>query len=86
MKVRLMTEYLWNVGEGVSQLFNATLGGNPNMTFSARCYVNKDKPKWKVAHKVVNTLFFFQKDHCKKSWESDIRFANKALTDLHSIT
>ncbi|MDR3233762.1 MAG: hypothetical protein LBT46_08900 [Planctomycetaceae bacterium] len=37
--------------------------------FSARCY----RKQWTVAVTIIDTLFFWQKEHCKSSrqWELD---------------
>lgn len=76
-------ERLWNFLEGVSQLGHALiLGGNPNITISARCYLERNKPGWRWAYKGINRLFFWQEDHCRDSWVSDIVFARTALFEL----
>lgn len=77
-----MSTYLWGVAEAISQLFNALLGGNPNMTLSARAYVNRERPRWRTAYKTLNRVFFWQEDHCRASWTKDIMFARHALFEL----
>ena len=67
-------DYLINNLAAISQLFNAIIGGHPNMTLSARAYCSKGDSGWFLAHKTINTLFFWQHDHCKKSWEQDEKF------------
>jgi hypothetical protein len=49
------------------------------MTVSARCYINRHKPVWGVAYKVVNAIFWFQDDHCKESFENDIKLRDAIL-------
>jgi hypothetical protein len=72
--------YLWNVLEAFSQLLNTILLGSPNMSLSARAYIKRNThPK---PYKWINKLFFWQEDHCKQSWESDVVFAKKLLSDL----
>ena len=75
-----MRTYLFNSLEAVSQLGHALLGGNPNITISASAYLNRHKRPW--AYKAINALFFWQDDHCRDSWVSDIVFARRALFEL----
>jgi hypothetical protein len=35
-----------------------------------------------VAYRLVNRLFFWQDDHCRESWVSDVVFARQALFEL----
>ena len=72
--------YLWNVLEAVSQLLHAMLGGNPNITLSAKAYLKRESRP--LPYRVINTLFFWQEDHCRESWVSDIVFARRALFEL----
>ena len=72
--------YLWNVLEAVSQLLHAMLGGNPNITVSAKAYLNRHKRPW--VYRAINRLFWWQEDHCRDSWVSDIVFARRALFEL----
>lgn len=55
----------------VDQLFNAILGGWPDETLSSRCYRwDRDGVRtW--PRKFVDGLFFWQKEHCKSSYESE---------------
>lgn len=63
-------EHIKNIGTALSQLLNASIGGNPNMTLSARAYCED----WKVTERVINTIFFMEEDHCHKSWLRDVDF------------
>ncbi len=55
----------------VDQLFNALCGGWPDETLSSRAY------RWHVAGirswplQVIDFLCFWEKDHCKSSYESE---------------
>ena len=62
--------YIKNIGTAISQLLNAFIGGNPNMTISARSYCEN----WTVAEKIINKIFFFDADHCRQSWMRDVEF------------
>ena len=70
-----MKAYTFGLAEATSQLLNAVLGGNPNITVSARCYINREKKGWDAAYKVINKVFFWQEDHCKESFDDDIKYA-----------
>lgn len=59
------------------QWFNAVTGGGADETFSSRCYrraVLADKPKkrWRFWFRLVNGMFF-DKDHCKTAYESEVK-------------
>jgi len=75
-----MKNYLWNVLEALSQLLNAVLGGNPNITVSAAAYLKRDRYPW--LYRGINAVFFWQENHCRDSWVSDIIFARRALFEL----
>ena len=55
----------------VDQLINTLLGGWPDETLSSRCYRwSRDGVRtWHC--KFVDWLFFWQKAHCKSSYESE---------------
>jgi hypothetical protein len=75
-----MKTYLLNLAEATSQWLNALRGGNPNMTVSARAYLNRKRHP--LPYKLINKVFFWQDDHCRDSWVSDIMFARRALFEL----
>jgi hypothetical protein len=75
-----MKTYLLNIAEAISQLLNALLGGNPNITVSGRAYLNRKRHP--LPYKLINKLFWWQEDHCRDSWVSDITFARQALFEL----
>ena len=51
----------------IDQLFNALLGGYADETLSARAHRQND---WRRA--VINSIFFWQEDHCAESYESEV--------------
>ena len=63
--------YLKNVLIGVDQLLNTLFRGWPDETLSSRCW------RWDrdgVRHwprRLVDVLFFWEKDHCRESYESE---------------
>lgn len=52
------------------QLFNAHLGDWPDETLSSRAHRRREKGKPLLA-KVIDALLWFDKDHCKESFESE---------------
>ena len=73
-----MIAWFLRVHAWASQTINLwVLFGHHDMTVSARCYINRHKPVWGVAYRVVNKVFFWQDDHCKESFEDDIKYAEE---------
>lgn len=60
----------------VDQFFNTLLGGYADETLSARAYrhaeIKKDR-RWPMV--IINALFFWQDEHCKHAYESEIERA-----------
>lgn len=57
--------YFGRIALGFDQLFNTFFGGLPDETLSARAYRQSEKKKvWYIAMKVINCIFFWQKNHC----------------------
>lgn len=60
----------------LSRFINAAFfGGSTHQTTSARAYVEG----WSARRKLINALFFWEKDHCKKAWEREVEEARKTL-------
>lgn len=75
-----MIRWVMSVLAWMSQTANLfLLFGHHDRTVSARCYINRDKPGWKQAHAVINTIFFWEDRHCYKSHLSDIRYAQQVI-------
>ena len=72
----IMKMALWYVKQillAVDQLFNAILGGYADESMSSRAwraYVRKH-PLGLFFKPLIDTLFFFQKDHCYKAYLSE---------------
>ena len=64
--------YVIQVLIAVDQLANSVLGGWADETLSSRSYRLHDNKVWFIAEKVINTLFFFQKDHCRMAYEAEL--------------
>lgn len=68
-------KYLIKVGDALSQLANVVLlNGHPNESLSGRAY--RTGSKWQ---KVIDAVLFFDKEHCKKSHENDIAYAEDLI-------
>lgn len=75
--------YLWltRIAAWASQTLNLfLLFGHHDQTISARCYVNRHQCGWNFAHWLVNKMFFFDPDHCYKSFMRDVAFAKEVLS------
>lgn len=57
----------------LDQLCNAIAKGWPDETFSSRCWRGAERKNrlWCVLRCVVDFLFFWEKDHCRLSYESE---------------
>ena len=78
-----MRDWIGGVATWLSQGLNcALLRGSPDMTVSARRYINRQKPRWRRAYAIINRLFFWQKNHCRFSFRSDVVYAMRVM-DIH---
>lgn len=76
-----MRDWIGGIATWLSQGINyALLSGSPDMTVSARCFINRDQPRWRTGYKIINRIFFWQDDHCKASFRSDVVYALTVLT------
>lgn len=48
-------------------------GGYPDETISSRCYRWNRDGKYTLPMKIIDTIFFFDKNHCQESYESEKR-------------
>ena len=75
-----MKIWLLRVAAWISQTANLfLLAGHHDQTISARCYVNRHKPGWRTGYKLVNSIFFWQDDHCHSSHLRDVEFAIQVI-------
>lgn len=56
----------------VDQLINTLLGGAADETLSSRAYRHSRDGSRKWPKKLINTLFFWQTDHCRAAYESEL--------------
>ena len=66
----------FQIAVALDQMVNTLLGGWADETLSARAWRHKldgsrSWPAWIIDH-----LFFWQKDHCKTAWESELNRAH----------
>ncbi|QQN73165.1 hypothetical protein [Croceicoccus sp. YJ47] len=68
-----MTRWIVAICGAWSQLWNAIWFGNRDQTFSARSWEARQAGRrWgAVAVAMIDTLFFWEPDHCRRSFESD---------------
>ena len=68
-----MKHYFLGLFIAVDQFFNALFGGMPDHTISGRVgYAAIQKKRWGlIMEKIINILFFFDDDHCRKAVEWD---------------
>lgn len=68
-----MKQYVINLLITLDQLVNTILRGNPDETLSSRAHRMRAKghPAWGWAAGAIDTLFFWEADHCRTSWERE---------------
>lgn len=59
------------LGIAFDQLGNAALRGWPDETFSSRCWRWHRDGKRHWPRKIVDAIFFWDKNHCQESYESE---------------
>jgi len=69
-----MKQYFLNMLTATSQMLNSILGGNPDQTISGRvgykAYITRSW-YWIFIEWCINTLFWFDPEHCFKSVQWD---------------
>lgn len=68
---------LTRIAAAFSELLNACIGGHNNETLSGRAY--RTKSSWEP---LINTVFFWQENHCKKSHLDDVKWAYDFLKQI----
>lgn len=67
-----MWQYFKNLFIGFDQLLNTLLKGWPDETLSARAYRLDIERGRKWPRRVIDFILWFDKDHCRVSYESEI--------------
>ena len=62
---------VWNVLIALTQLANTLIGGFPDETTSSRAHRQQEKMRWRIARRVINAVFFLERDHCEAAWLSE---------------
>lgn len=75
-----MLQRLIRIGDATSQWFNTLFGGHPNESISGRAY--REKRPWE---KWINMLLWFDKDHCRVSYENDVKYAARLLVQHRRV-
>ena len=65
--------YLLRVLIAIDQLVNTLFGGMPDETISAKLWRLRYRQPYKTLRYVVDALFWFDKGHCRTSYESEIK-------------
>ena len=74
-----MRAYLHNVAVSLSQWLNVLIGGHPDMTLSSAAWVRSQLGRGDTPRRIMDTLFWWDADHCKESFERDVRFASRVF-------
>ena len=66
---------LIRIGDALSQLLNVILlNGHPNESLSGRAW--RTQSGWRI---VIDTVLFFDKEHCKTAYDNDIKYAYELI-------
>lgn len=74
-----LKDWGYHVAIGFDQFINAILGGAADETLSSRTYrgavlAKQPKQKWRMAFRVIEALFFWQKgQHCRIAYQSELK-------------
>ena len=83
--------YLARLLLAIDQLLNVAIcNGEPDETMSSAAYrMERDGRFWGFMRQVIDALFWFQSQHCKKAYESELlrlqyakEFQNRTNQDL----
>lgn len=66
-----MKKWLEQVAIAIDQLINAILGGWADETMSSYAHRLRIEKDISWVERVIDTLFFWQKEHCKTAYESE---------------
>ena len=57
----------------LDQAINTLFGGYPDETISARSWRCREHKVWWLARKAIDGLFFWQQQHCRAAYLSELR-------------
>lgn len=79
--------YLSNLGTCTSQVCNTVIGGNPDVSLSARAFLSAQRSaRAATIERLINGLFFFEPDHCRRSFERDVSHARETLEQHDALS
>lgn len=67
-----MWQYIKNILIALDQVLNAIFRGEPDETLSSRAYRLEQERGRKWPRILIDTLLFFDRDHCHQSYLSEI--------------
>ena len=70
-----MKFWLLQILISIDQFFNTICGGYADETLSSRAHRMREKKQryWGWTANAIDKLFFWQKDHCKEAWLSEVK-------------
>lgn len=71
--------YITNCFIAISQFINTLLFGYPDEMLSARAYRNCKDIRWYTVMVLLDTYFFWQKDHCKECYQWELRRSDQPV-------
>lgn len=80
--MRAVVDYFIRVGDCLSQLLNVVVffSLNPNESLSGRAFRERIHSMfWSVVYALINTVFFWQHDHCRLAYLADKERAKRML-------
>lgn len=82
----IIIQYLQNLGSALSQVLHAIFGGNPDVTLSAATHVRATNGSYfyGLLEHVIDTVFFWEDDHCANAFVRDQANAVKTLEFFNS--
>lgn len=74
----------------ISRLTHAVVfNGSPYMTLSARAYLeamrNPERDAWDTYRRLINAMFFWQRNHCERAWNAEVDRAENTILALREI-
>ncbi len=63
---------LYQIVIAIDQLANTLVWGWADETFSARCWRKRENSFWGVARRVVDLIFFWDKNHCREAFNNEM--------------
>lgn len=63
---------LMQIAVAFDQLVNTLLGGYADETMSSRCWRLRVRQPYKFLRPIIDSIFFWQKDHCEQSFKSEL--------------